>query len=156
MATLELISARRGSPLCCLQGGDAVGINAVAMLTAPNALPAFSVRGESLLALRLLFEDRADAWLMEHRSLPAFGHHVSAWRHETVGYGWTPSKSRILSGKHQAQGSSCRRFLIRHAIAACRGARSRPNVDGFLDVDVPALGRYSHAMRTLMVGRLSR
>jgi pyrimidine-nucleoside phosphorylase len=132
--------ARNAAALFC-KTADAAGIPAVAILTDARTLyQPFLGRGESLLALRLLFESRAGEWLTEHADrCRLYAAHVSALA--------MPSDQRGIQGIADvfcenlgAQGSSMDAFVEKTQFIerASRRDVSAPR-EGFFSVNIPGL-----------------
>lgn len=133
--------ARTGAELFCAAAKIA-GIAAVAVLTDARTLnQPFIGRGESLLALRLLFEGRPETWLSEHDDrCRLLASQVAA----SAGLGratkTSPELADVFAANVKAQGSSMETFFeTTESIAiATRRELSAP-ADGFLLIDIPEL-----------------
>jgi thymidine phosphorylase len=133
--------ARNAATLFC-RTADAAGIRAVAILTDARTLyQPFLGRGESLLALKLLFESRADVWLMEHADrCRLMAAHLSALAAIPLDHDEVRHIADVFGENVRSQGSSMDAFLEKAELIA---VASRHDVtaarDGFFCVDIPGL-----------------
>jgi thymidine phosphorylase len=134
--------ARRAAMLFCA-AARASGIEAVAILTdARNPYQPFVGRGEALLAMKLIFERRADDWLMEHdHRCRLMAAHVASMalgaKFEECG---TSDIEAAFEHNLEAQGSSMDAFGSK--VDAVEKAPRRELIaprEGFLSVDVAEL-----------------
>jgi len=135
----DIDTARDAAKNFCVAANEA-GISAVACLTdarTPNQ--PYLGRGEALLALELLFEGKADPWLMEHHDLcRLLAAHVAALDPKLKADG-RQARSAFQSNI-EAQGSSREAFEEKvHQISTAPRRDLIAEKEGFLVIDLEVL-----------------
>ncbi len=135
--------ARQAARIFCAAARVA-GIEAVASLTdARTPYQPYIGRGESLLALRLIFDGRADAWLTEHIDLCRLmaAQAASLWSASRQPDGFDISK--VFYENLEAQGSSKEAFFEKtNVLAAATRHELYASREGFLRVRIAGAAVY--------------
>jgi thymidine phosphorylase len=133
--------ARENAKMFCA-AAEAAGIKALAALTDARAAgQPFIGRGEALLALKLIFERRADPWLAEHndrcRLMAAQVASMGTRNKTPLG---TDEIETVFLENVEAQGSSPNAFHAKaDAVASAKRIDMLATREGFLAVDIPAM-----------------